>query len=108
MMNIEYISAKSLEAYINKEKVIIIDLRDKKDYKRGHVPSAINIEYENLELYKQKLSRYRQIVLYCDRGSISLLAARDLSRMGYNIVNVIGGYQYYRGKISTIDNIFVD
>ncbi|WP_271716049.1 rhodanese-like domain-containing protein [Anaeromicropila herbilytica] len=107
-MNIEYISVKSLEEYINNVNAIIIDLRDYSEYKKGHVPNAVNIELENLSRYRRKLDKYKDIVLYCDRGSISLLASRELSKLGYHVINVAGGFHYYKGKISTTTNLLVD
>ena len=34
----------------------------------------------------------RAIVLYCDRGNISLIVARDLVRKGYPAISVGGGF----------------
>ena len=39
------------------------------------------------------------LVFYCDRGAKSMLACRDLGRMGYRCVDLAGGMLYYRGKL---------
>ena len=42
--------------------------------------------------------RGKILVLYCDRGGASLLAARVLARNGYETRTVIGGMNAYRGR----------
>ena len=46
----------------------------------------------------------RLVILYCSHGSQSMMAARELSRMGYRAVTVSGGLNYYRGRHMTRDN----
>ena len=78
---------------------MIIDLRDKHDYDKGHIPTAVNIPYEELEDRRKSLPRHFLLIFYCDRGNVSLLAARDLMRDGYNIKSLYGGMRAYRGKL---------
>ncbi len=99
-MDFDTVPAKELDNYINKYNTVIIDLRDKEEYLEGHVPTAIHLPYDEIESWRYKLGKYYEIVLYCDRGSSSLLASRDLSRQGYKIVNIYGGIHAYRGKLT--------
>lgn len=108
MMDFENIPAKMLENYINKDNIIIIDLRSHEDYLEEHVPKAVNINYEELEKYYNRLKKYNEIILYCDRGGFSLLAARDLSKLGYHAINVYGGFLAYKGEKSTTEYLFID
>lgn len=98
-MSFETIRANDITNYIGRSNVLIIDLRDKEDYMKGHIPSAVNIPYDNLENEKNRLSRHTLLILYCDRGHISLMAARDLMKYGYQIKSVHGGIQAYHGKL---------
>lgn len=107
-MGFDYIRASELEKYIGKNDTIIIDLRDYEEYTKAHVPTAINIPYDDLDLYKDKLIKYSEIIFYCDRGSAGLLASRDLNNLGYNVKNVFGGFNAYQGKKTTEENFFVD
>lgn len=99
-MEFNTVPAKQLVDYIGKYNSIIIDLRDEDEYDLGHVPTAVNIPYEELDKFKNKLSKYNEIILYCDRGGSSLLAARELSKIGYKVINIYGGINAYRGDIS--------
>lgn len=98
-MMFEMIRPSDIEKYIGQNNIIIIDLRDTMEYKRGHIPSAINIPYEEFHYRKSQLSKNNLIILYCHRGSLSLTLARDLSQEGYQVKNIYGGINAYRGRI---------
>ena len=87
MFQIETISAKMLDYYVERSDAVIIDLRDPVSYKKGHVRNAVNIPYHELEEYleKQQEQKYqfsgdKILILYCDRGGASMQAARSLAR----------------------------
>ena len=42
-------------------------------------------------------SEQQEIILYCERGSVSMAAARDLAEKGYRVKTVVGGIRAYRG-----------
>lgn len=53
----------------------------KADYEQGHLPGAVYADWETLEqnidtILEQQEKEIRAIVLYCDRGNISLIVAR--------------------------------
>lgn len=98
-MAFETIRAKDVEYYMEKNNTQIIDLRNRSEYKRGHIPTAINIPYNEFENKKNQLSGDTELILYCDRGNVSLLLARDLGNEGYLVKNIYGGISAYRGKI---------
>jgi rhodanese-related sulfurtransferase len=98
-MTFDTIRTNDIIKYIGQSNVVIIDLREKQEYDRGHIPSAINIPYIELEDQKYRLHRSDLLIFYCDRGNLSLLAARDLIKDGYNIKSLYGGLRSYRGKL---------
>lgn len=84
------------EDLINKENIIIIDIRDKNKYIRNHVFGAINIEAFELENYPYKYLKKEEIYyLYCDNGNKSKRVVYNLNTLGYNTVNINGGYYNY-------------
>lgn len=99
-MAFETIRAKDITNYIGKSNILIIDLRERMEYFEGHIPSAINIPYDEFEKEKHSLSSNVELILYCDRGNLSLLLARDLSNEGYLVKNIYGGISAYRGKLN--------
>jgi len=101
-MPFETIKTSDMDNYINKANTVIIDLRDRSDYIKGHIPGAINVQYEDLHERMDELPKNMLIVFYCDRGHVSLLAARDLMKNGYNIRSLYGGIHSYRGKLEGV------
>jgi len=97
-MMFENISVKTLNSLVNDRDVIIVDLRDESDYIKRHVKNAININYDKLFDRLEKLDKNRIIVLYCERGSLSLIAGKKLSDMGYMVKTVIGGFNMYKAR----------
>lgn len=96
-MTLKIISPGDLKNYINNYNTILIDLRDKADYKQEHIPGAVWADWEKLEKdIGSLLMSYNKkpdwIILYCERGNISLLTARDLARLGYPVISLNGGY----------------
>ncbi|MDF2537920.1 MAG: hypothetical protein K0S76_941 [Herbinix sp.] len=98
-MSFETIRTNDIIKYIGKSNVLIIDLREREEYQAGHIPSAVNIPYEELEDRKGSLLRNNLLIFYCERGNISLLAARDLLKDGYNIKSLYGGLNAYNGRL---------
>lgn len=74
----------------------IIDIRNRDSYVIGHIPRAVNIEeYDllfNTSKYLRKNNRY---YIYCDSGNRSNILAIKLRKMGYDVVNIDGGYHNY-------------
>ena len=97
MFQLETISAKMLDYYVDRHDAMSIDLRERAAYKAGHVRSAISVPYEELE-DRQDFPKEKILVFYCERGGASMMAARRFSRLGWRTRSVIGGFEAYRGR----------
>jgi sulfur-carrier protein adenylyltransferase/sulfurtransferase len=78
------------------EPVVVIDVRDPDEYRDGHIEEAPNISLGFLEfrVASAVTEPSTPIVLYCQTGLRSMLAARALHELGYqNVINLKGGYQ---------------
>ena len=93
----ETIPAKELDQYVQNGRTLIIDLRSRLEYANGHIRGAVNVPHGNFrsELYGRK---GETIVLYCERGALSMSVARELEMQGYHTKSVVGGIRAYRGK----------
>ncbi len=98
-MYCDTIPAKTLSQYINKPGCLIIDLRDHAEYAKGHVPSAVNIPIDRIDRQLYQLEGYKEIVLYCARGSHSLMCARRL-KVNCCCYSVYGGIRAYQGMLA--------
>lgn len=95
-MALEMISPALLDGYIGRTDAIIIDVRSREAFQRGHIRGARNIPYGEQDGY-QYFPKDKELILYCDRGSTSLTKGRELSRRGFRVKSVSGGLHAYQG-----------
>ncbi len=69
-------------------KTVVLDLRHKSDYDKGHLPRAININaYEvSKEIPAQIKDKTTPILIYCYSGSVSVGVGLILEDLGYKNV----------------------
>ncbi len=78
------------------EDFTLIDVREREDYAKGAIPGAVNLPRGILEMNIDQITtdKDRKLVLYCDGGSCSALAAFSLQKMDFlNVMSLAGGYQ---------------
>ena len=72
----------------------IIDIRSIEKYNNGHIMNAKNIPFEQLLMYHFKyLNKNCKYYIYCQKGNKSRHLCSILKNEGYNIINIIGGYE---------------
>lgn len=96
-MDIETISAREIDRYIFDKRYLLVDVREPAEYRKLHIRGAVCIPHEYLQERIKGLGQTVPI-LYCDRGGLSMQAARELQEHGYRAVSVVGGIQAYRGR----------
>ena len=75
------------------DKVNIIDIRSSELYLDGHIPNSINIDPNALINSPQEyLDIYKRYYIYCEFGNGSLSVCKYLNKLGYEVVNLIGGF----------------
>ncbi|MBR1815181.1 MAG: rhodanese-like domain-containing protein [Lachnospiraceae bacterium] len=79
---------------------IIVDIREKEDFAKGHIPMAINLPLSDIENGNIGLPKNKIILVYCENGGGSMMAARILANNGYNVINAVGGISNYRGALT--------
>jgi hydroxyacylglutathione hydrolase len=70
---------------------LIIDVRNEDEWRRGHIPNAILIALPALHDQLHEIPRDRAIVLHCQRGSRSAVAAATLDAFGFDDVHELSG-----------------
>ena len=79
---------------INKITNNIIDGRSIEKFYYSHIPFAKNIpKDELLRNYNKYLNKREVYYIYCQYGKTSLRICTFLTKMGYNVKNLIGGYE---------------
>lgn len=77
-----------------KSNAIIIDIRGKENFNNGHIDNAINVPNEELLINPDKYIKKNNVYyIYCQRGMRSVKICQLLRAKGYNVINILGGYQ---------------
>lgn len=77
----------------------LIDIRDKYQYLLGHLPNAQNIPYTYLVMMPENyLKKEETYYIYCSHGEKSRKICSHLQELGYQVVDLIGGYEAYLKK----------
>jgi len=89
------INSISIKELLKKETdAYIIDIRSNQSYNNNHIPNSKNIPNEILISNPGKyLEKDKTYYLYCQKGVTSIRTCLLLNNLGYNAVNINGGYE---------------
>lgn len=87
-----------IEDIINRlDDLNIIDIRDKYLFNVGSIPNSKNIPMNFLTINPDNYLNHEEIYyIYCNMGVNSKKTCEVLSKLGYNVINIIGGYSEYK------------
>ena len=89
------IRKKLEEVLADKNPKMLIDLREKEEYKKETIPGAVNVYYKEFRRYIVRLPQNERIYLFCYTGETSDELAEELSQKGYDAFSIEGGYHSY-------------
>lgn len=81
------------------EDVIVVDVRSTDAWRQGRLPSAIHIPYREIaERAPAEIPATSRVVVYCWSPGCNAGAkgALEFARLGYDVREMIGGYEYWR------------
>ena len=95
---IAFMSIDELRHHLNNDAqdLIILDVRERDAFAKGHIPGAVNIPRGQLELRVNDVlpDPTLRVLTYCEYGKISTLAAATLRDIGYGrAIALDGGFQ---------------
>jgi rhodanese-related sulfurtransferase/rubrerythrin len=77
----------------------IVDVRQPKEYERGHIPGARLVPLPELDNRMDELDREKPTLVYCAVGGRSRVAAQMLSGKGFQpVYNLKGGFKAWNGE----------
>ncbi|PTQ89329.1 rhodanese-like domain-containing protein [Agitococcus lubricus] len=76
------VSAQLLTQMVNKQKALVIDLRDPNEFKQGHITGSQNIPYAKISDKNQTFPKDRPIIFVCQLGQVAGAAAKQLKSQG--------------------------
>ncbi|MBN2528202.1 MAG: rhodanese-like domain-containing protein [Deltaproteobacteria bacterium] len=97
--------SESLKALIDSGATVgegeyrIVDVRPNRKYKKGHIPTAINIPNGDVAASGEDLPKDKKIILYCETGGRAQSAAKKkLAPAGYSRIYNWGGFGRWKGE----------
>ncbi len=95
------VSAEEVKKDLSQLYTLVIDVRDKKDYDKGHVPGAVFAEIKNIEGLKPRLEEAEKIYVYSNDYDCpaSTIASKEIMKMGFdNVYDFKGSYKEWVDK----------
>lgn len=75
----------------NKQDIYILDIRDAKDYAKGHIKGAHNIPFKEVGKNLDNLPKDKTIIVYCYTGQTGGQTTAALNIAGFNARSLNGG-----------------
>lgn len=87
------VTPQQLSDLINKEEGMVLDIRDSKDFKDGHIVNAKNITVAGLEKHMSELNSHKQkpIIVVCKMGQTATGITKRLKAEGFESVYKLSG-----------------
>ena len=93
-MAIKTIGVEEFAKTMAQQDVHLIDVRTPKEYAEGHLEGARNVTWGD-DFEKQwkaaDIKKRFTVAVYCRGGRRSKAAAKELVKMGYNVIDLDGG-----------------
>ena len=85
------VSPQAAVELLNEESAIVVDLRDKETWRKGHIINAIHASDEDFE--KRRMDKYKTktMILVCARGTQAPALAKKLRSQGFTELLVLAG-----------------
>lgn len=110
---VEALSAAEVDARRHNAGVLLVDLRDVREVKReGKIPDALHVPRGMLEFwidpespyYRKEFDDAEALILYCNKGWRSALAAKSLQEMGVaDVAHLAGGLENWQAENRAIE-----
>lgn len=96
------LTAKELEKKLSSSAAVLVDVRSRDEFEKGHIAGAINIPFDDIKAGKARLPADQEVVVYC-RGPYCLLsvnAVELLRSQGVEAQRLKTGYADWPGNRS--------
>jgi rhodanese-related sulfurtransferase len=86
-----------LSRNLNSPDLTVIDVREAEDYRKGHVPGALNLPHDKWSTL-EGLKKDRLNVLYCysQQCHLAATAAVEFAGKGYSVMEMDGGFKAWK------------
>lgn len=86
------ITVAELDDYVKDHTPVIIDIRDFFAYERSHIAGSDHIHDTHINKRLAEIPKNRPVLIYSDKGKKGHRVVRELNLLGYNAINISGGF----------------
>jgi len=95
----EFISPEEAQALMEKEEVVLVDIRDPESHAAANIPSSIHLNDRSIQPFLGSADREQALIVYCYHGNNSQMAARFFVEQGFSkVYSMSGGFETWRVK----------
>jgi hydroxyacylglutathione hydrolase len=98
----ESVPQMSVDDLVKKQSssdAVVIDVRHDHEWNEGHIPNAIHIPLGQLAQRLKDIPQTDNVVVHCQGGGRSAIAASLLQKLGRkNVANLTGGYKAWKAR----------
>ena len=90
----ENMNVEEFKQAIEDPQVYLVDVRQPEEYSEGHIKGAHNLDVTNPDFKKlaeATLPKDKKIAVYCKSGKRSAEASKELTELGFNVLNLEHG-----------------
>jgi hydroxyacylglutathione hydrolase len=97
MASVRLIEPRTLADKLETNGTRVIDVRGRSEWNHGHLPKATHMHLGEIEERTKTMKRDEPIVVHCQSGTRSSIAASLLMARGFtNVANLAGGFDAWR------------
>ena len=97
------ITPDRLEAELDGDGPVVVDIRDPGPFQRGHIPDSVNLPLADLVHSVDQLADADHVVTVCPHGQASVRAARLIAAYGEfdgRVESLRGGLEAWEGPLT--------
>lgn len=91
-----------LKEMIKNNAVRVLDVRDREDYDKGHIPTAVSMPRNEMDTRHNELSKDELYVVYCynQQCHLGACACRFLAVNDYHAIHLDGGFDVWKNDFN--------
>lgn len=80
-------------AKINREKAVVVDVREPEEYVKGHITNAKNIPLSQLDERLAQVAKNKSlpVILVCEKGARAVRAEAQAKKLGFEKAQALAG-----------------
>ncbi len=93
LLGFKEVQPQQLTQMVNRENAVVLDVREDKEFKEGHIVNALHVPLSELEVRLKSLEKLkgRPVITTCQTGDRSARAAAILRKQGFEPVFKLAG-----------------